>query len=88
MASGPRSGWGTALDRRSMPGKINPVIPEMVVQVVAQVIGNDAAITACGQGSYFELNTMLPVIARNSLEWIELSTSAARLFSEKCVGDH
>ena len=92
MASGPRCGLGEIslpslqLGSSIMPGKINPVMPEMVVQVVAQVIGNDAAITACGQGSYFELNTMLPVIARNLLESIELLASAARLFSEKCVG--
>ena len=91
MASGPRCGLGEIslpslqLGSSIMPGKINPVMPEMVVQVAAQVIGNDAAITACGQGSYFELNTMLPVIARNLLESIELLASAARLFSEKCV---
>ena len=91
MASGPRCGLGgislpsLQLGSSIMPGKINPVMPEMVVQVAAQVIGNDAAITACGQGSYFELNTMLPVIARNLLESIELLASAARLFSEKCV---
>jgi fumarate hydratase class II len=91
MASGPRCGLGEitlpSLQPGSsiMPGKINPVMPEMVIQVGAQVIGNETAITLCGQGSYFELNTMLPVIARNLLESIDLLASAVRLFSERCV---
>jgi fumarate hydratase class II len=93
MASGPRCGLGEislpSLQPGSsiMPGKINPVMPEMIIQVAAQVIGNDAAITACGQGSYFELNTMLPVIARNLLESIDLLASGALLFSERCVAE-
>jgi fumarate hydratase class II len=91
MASGPRCGIGEisipALQPGSsiMPGKVNPVMPEMVIQVAAQVIGNDAAVTFCGQGGYFELNTMLPVIALNLIESIEILASAAGLFAEKCV---
>ena len=92
MASGPRCGIGEisipSLQPGSsiMPGKVNPVMPEMVIQVAAQVIGNDAAITFGGQGGYFELNTMLPVIALNLIESIEILASAAGLFAEKCVG--
>ncbi len=91
LASGPRCGFGEiALPELQpgssiMPGKVNPVIPEMVIQVAAQVIGNDAAITFAGQGGYFELNTMLPVIALNLLESIEILASAAGLFAGKCV---
>ncbi len=91
LASGPRFGLGEinipALQPGSsiMPGKVNPVIPEVVIQVGGQVIGNDAAITFGGQGGYFELNTMLPLIIRNLLESIELLTSAAGLFMEKCI---
>ena len=89
MASGPRCGIGEisipALQPGSsiMPGKVNPVMPEMVIQVAAQVIGNDATITFCGQGGYFELNTMLPVIALNLIESIEILASAARAFRGK-----
>ena len=68
-----------------MPGKVNPVIPEVVIQVAAQVIGNDAAISLGCQGGYFELNTMLPLIAYNLLQTISLLTSAATLFTGKCV---
>ena len=68
-----------------MPGKVNPVMPEMMIQVAAQVIGNDAAVTFCGQGGFFELNTMLPVIALNLLESIEILAAAAGLFAERCV---
>lgn len=91
LASGPRCGLGEialpSLQPGSsiMPGKVNPVIPEMVIQVAAQVFGNDAAIAFSGQGGYLELNTMLPVIARNLLESIELLAAAAGLFAEKCV---
>jgi fumarate hydratase class II len=91
MASGPRCGIGEiaipALQPGSsiMPGKVNPVMPEMVIQVAAQVIGNDAAVTFCGQGGIFELNTMLPVIALNLIESIEILASAAGLFTERCV---
>ena len=68
-----------------MPGKVNPVIPEVVMQVAVQVIGNDAAITLGCQGGYFELNTMLPLIAYNLLQSISLLRSAATLFATKCI---
>src|SRR5258705_10660473 len=68
-----------------MPGKVNPVLPEAVRQVVAQVIGNDAAVAFAGPQGDFELNVMLPVIARNLLESIRLLTSVSRLFAERCV---
>lgn len=91
LASGPRCGLGEinlpSLQPGSsiMPGKVNPVIPEAAMQAVAQIIGNDAVITLGGQGGYFELNLMLPVIAHNLLQSIRLLTSAAALLSEKCV---
>jgi fumarate hydratase class II len=91
MGSGPRAGLMELrlpeLQKGSsiMPGKVNPVIPEVVTQVGAQVIGNDAAITVGGLQGHFELNVFVPVIARNLLESIELLASAARLFAEKCV---
>ena len=68
-----------------MPGKINPVIAESVVQVVAQVVGNDAAVTLAGQGGYFELNTMMPVAAHNILESISLLAASANNFADQCV---
>src|SRR5438067_1373463 len=68
-----------------MPGKVNPVIPEVVTQVAAQVIGNDAAITVGGLQGHFELNVFVPVLARNLLDSIRLRASASRLFAEKCV---
>ena len=68
-----------------MPGKVNPVIPEAVVQVAAQVVGNDATIAMCGQWGFFELNTMWPVAAYNLLQSIELLATVAVVFAEKCV---
>ena len=68
-----------------MPGKVNPVIPEVVTQVAAQVIGNDQAITIGGMQGHFELNVFVPLIARNLLDQIKLLSSASRLFAEKCV---
>ena len=68
-----------------MPGKVNPVIPEVVTQVAAQVIGNDTAITIGGMQGHFELNVFVPLIARNLLDSIKLLASASRLFAEKCV---
>ena len=68
-----------------MPGKVNPVIPEVVTQVSAQVIGNDAAITIGGMNGHFELNVYIPLIARNLLQSITLLASASRLLAEKCV---
>lgn len=91
LASGPRCGLGEielpSLQPGSsiMPGKVNPVIPEVVIQVAAQVTGNDVAVGIGGQGGYFELNTMLPVIAHNLLQSVELLASAASAFDVKCV---
>jgi fumarate hydratase, class II len=91
MGSGPRAGLAEIflpeLQKGSsiMPGKVNPVIPEVVTQVAAQVIGNDAAITAGGMQGHFELNVFVPLMARNLLDSIELLASTARLFAEKCV---
>jgi fumarate hydratase class II len=91
MGSGPRAGLAELrlpeLQKGSsiMPGKVNPVIPEVVIQVAAQVIGNDAAITVAGSQGQFELNVRVPLIARNLLDSIKLLASASRLLSEKCV---
>jgi fumarate hydratase class II len=92
MGSGPRAGLAEItlpeLQKGSsiMPGKVNPVIPEVVTQVSAQVIGNDTAITVGGLQGHFELNVFVPLIARNLLESIRLLAAASRLFAEKCVG--
>jgi fumarate hydratase, class II len=91
MGSGPRAGIAEItlpeLQKGSsiMPGKVNPVIPEVVTQVAAQVVGNDAAITVGGMQGHFELNVFVPVIARNLLDSIRLLASASRLLAEKCV---
>ncbi|MEA2282945.1 MAG: fumarate hydratase, class [Solirubrobacteraceae bacterium] len=91
MGSGPRAGIGEIflpeLQKGSsiMPGKVNPVIPEVVLQVSAQVIGNDTAITIGGMQGQFELNVRIPLIARNLLGSIALLSSTAQLFAEKCV---
>jgi fumarate hydratase class II len=91
MGSGPRTGIGELflpeLQKGSsiMPGKVNPVIPEVVIQVAAQVIGNDTAITIAGSQGQFELNVRVPLIARNLLDSIKLLTNASRVFAEKCV---
>jgi fumarate hydratase class II len=91
MGSGPRTGLAEItlpeLQKGSsiMPGKVNPVIPEVVTQVAAQVIGNDAAITIGGMQGHFELNVFVPLIARNLLDSIKLLASASRLLAEKCV---
>ena len=91
MGSGPRAGIGELflpeLQKGSsiMPGKVNPVIPEVVLQVSAQVIGNDTAITIGGAQGQFELNVRVPLIARNLLESIRLLTNTAKIFAEKCV---
>ena len=68
-----------------MPGKVNPVIPEVVTQVAAQVIGNDGAIAIGGMQGHFELNVFVPMMARNLLGSIKLLASASRLLAEKCV---
>src|SRR3954453_4625784 len=91
MGSGPRVGIGELylpeLQKGSsiMPGKVNPVIPEVVLQVGAQVIGNDTAITIGGMQGQFELNVRIPLIARNLLQSISLLANTAKLFAEKCV---
>ena len=91
MGSGPISGLNElkipALQPGSsiMPGKVNPVIPEMMMQVCAQVIGNDVAVTFSGTNGNFELNTMLPVMAHNVLESIELLTNGIKAFNEKLL---
>ena len=91
MGSGPRAGLAEIflpeLQKGSsiMPGKVNPVMPEVVTQVAAQVIGNDMAITVGGMGGHFELNVYIPLMARNLLDSIELLSSASRLLAEKCV---
>jgi fumarate hydratase, class II len=91
MSSGPRAGLseihlpdlqpGSSI----MPGKVNPVIPEAVCQIVAQVIGNDAAVAFGGAAGNLELNVMLPVIARNLLESIRLVANCSRLLADRCV---
>jgi fumarate hydratase class II len=91
LGSGPRCGLGEivipALQPGSsiMPGKVNPVIPEAVIQAAAHVLGNDATIALSGMGGNFELNVMLPVIAYNLLQSIELLAAVARAFAEKCI---
>jgi fumarate hydratase class II len=91
MGSGPRAGIGELflpeLQKGSsiMPGKVNPVLPEVVLQVSAQVIGNDTAITIGGLQGQFELNVRIPLIARNLLQSIHLLSTTSELFAEKCV---
>jgi fumarate hydratase, class II len=91
MGSGPRAGLAEIflpeLQKGSsiMPGKVNPVIPEVVTQVGAQVIGNDIAITVGGMSGHFELNVYVPLMARNLLQSISLLASSSRLLAEKCV---
>jgi fumarate hydratase class II len=91
LASGPRCGIGEinlpSLQPGSsiMPGKVNPVIPEAVIQVAAQVMGNDTTIMMGGQAGNFELNVMLPVMAYNLLQSIDLLASAADAFAKKCI---
>src|SRR5215216_3972226 len=91
LGSGPRAGIGELflpeLQKGSsiMPGKVNPVMPEVVLQVSAQVIGNDTAITVAGLQGQFELNVRIPLIARNLLQSISLLASTSELFAERCV---
>ena len=91
MGSGPRAGLAEiklpALQKGSsiMPGKVNPVIPEVTIQVADQVVGNDAAITMAGSQGQFELNVRVPLIARNLLDSIKLLAAASRLLDKKCV---
>ena len=91
MGSGPRTGFVELqlpeLQKGSsiMPGKVNPVIPEVVLQVSAQVIGNDTAVSVAGTQGNFELNVRVPMMARNVFDSIKLLTSASRMLAEKCV---
>ena len=91
MGSGPRAGLSEILlpelqkGSSIMPGKVNPVIPEVVTQVAAQVIGNDGAITVGGLQGHFELNVFVPMMARNLLDSVKLLSSASRLLAGKCV---
>jgi len=91
LGSGPRAGLAEIflpeLQKGSsiMPGKVNPVIPEVVTQVSAQVIGNDMAITIGGMNGHFELNVYIPLMARNLLQSVSLLASASRLFAAKCI---
>ncbi|HZO97485.1 MAG TPA: class II fumarate hydratase [Gaiellaceae bacterium] len=91
LGSGPRAGLAEIflpeLQKGSsiMPGKVNPVIPEVVTQVAAQVIGNDQAIAIGGMQGHFELNVFVPLLARNLLDSVKLLASASRLLAEKCV---
>ena len=91
MGSGPRAGLGEIhlpdLQPGSsiMPGKVNPVVPEATLMVCAQVIGNDATIAFAGASGNFELNVMMPVMARNLLESISLLANTARLLADRCV---
>ena len=91
LGSGPRCGIGEIMlpevqpGSSIMPGKVNPVIPEALCQVAAQVIGNDAAIAVGGMSGNFELNVMMPVMAHNLLQSISLLAKALLLFSQKCV---
>jgi fumarate hydratase class II len=91
MGSGPRAGLSELflpeLQKGSsiMPGKVNPVIPEVVTQVAAQVIGNDAAVTVGGLQGHFELNVFVPLMGRNVIQSIGLLANASRLLAEKCV---
>jgi fumarate hydratase class II len=91
MGSGPRTGLSELalpeLQKGSsiMPGKVNPVIPEVVLQVAAQVIGNDTAITIGGMQGQFELNVRIPLIARNLLQSIHILSTATTMLAEKCV---
>lgn len=91
LGSGPRAGIGEielpAVQPGSsiMPGKVNPVIPESVCQVAAQVIGNDTTITIAGQSGNFEINVMMPIAAHNLLESIDIATTATRNLTDQCI---
>ena len=91
LGSGPRAGIGeielppVQPGSSIMPGKVNPVIPEAVCQVAAQVIGNDAAIAIAGQSGNFEINVMMPVAAHNLLESIDIMAAAARNLTDRCI---
>lgn len=91
LGSGPRCGIGELMlpelqpGSSIMPGKVNPVIPESVIQVAAQVIGNDLVVTLGGQWGVFDLNTMMPVMASNLLESIQILGNVAANFADRCI---
>ncbi|MDF0530143.1 class II fumarate hydratase [Tsukamurella sp. 8F] len=91
MGSGPLTGLGEIAlpdlqpGSSIMPGKVNPVLPEAVTQVAAQVIGNDAAVTVGGLSGAFELNVYIPMMARNVLESLKLLANVSRLFADRCI---
>jgi fumarate hydratase class II len=91
LGCGPRAGFGEIIlpevqpGSSIMPGKINPVIAESMIQVAAQVVGNDATVALAGLGGYFELNTMMPVAAYNLLQSISLLAASANNFADQCV---
>jgi len=91
LSSGPRAGLGeinlppVQAGSSIMPGKVNPVIPEVVTQVAAQVIGNDAAVAWGGASGAFELNVYIPMMARNILESYKLLTNVSKLFAQRCI---
>jgi len=91
LGSGPRCGLGELIipdlqpGSSIMPGKVNPVMSEMMVQVCAQVLGNDVTVAISGQQGHFELNTMLPVMAANLLGSAALLANACRTFAERCL---
>ena len=91
LGSGPRAGIGeielppVQPGSSIMPGKVNPVVPESVCQVAAQVIGNDAAIAIAGQSGNFEINVMMPVAAHNLLESIDILASASHNLADRCI---
>jgi fumarate hydratase class II len=91
MGSGPHAGLAElrlpelAAGSSIMPGKVNPIIPEVVVQVAAQVVGNDAAVAFAGAGGAFEITATIPVIGRNVLQSTHLLASAASVLADKCV---
>lgn len=91
LGSGPRAGLGELIlpavqpGSSIMPGKVNPVICESMIQACAQVIGNDLAVTLGGQGGVFELNLMLPLIAHNLIQSIQIMTNSCKMFREKLI---
>jgi fumarate hydratase class II len=91
MGSGPRAGLGEIVlpdlqpGSSIMPGKVNPVVPESVCMVCAQVMGNDAAVAFAGSAGTLELNVMMPVMARNLLESIRLLANGSRLLADRCI---
>ncbi len=93
LGSGPRAGLGELIlpavqpGSSIMPGKVNPVICESMIQACAQVIGNDLAVTLGGQGGVFELNLMLPLIAHNLIQSIQIMTNSCKMFNEKLISD-